>query len=103
MNDISNDSSWLGDSKTYTFYAIWGFIFEIITFVWIETVIVEEEVLKSIMSIIDYKKSIIDLISQIPIFASLVDTINHTWYELKTISFSVVVKNQKLKTLISQN
>ena len=44
--------------KIYTFKAIWAFTFEISPFVWIQTKIVVEEVLKCRMAIIDYKKSI---------------------------------------------
>ena len=47
--------------KLYTFMLFWAFTFEIIPFVWIQTMIVVEEVLKNWMEIIDYKKSIIHI------------------------------------------
>ena len=49
--------------------------FEIITCFWIKTVIVEEEVLKCIMAIIDYRKSMIHMTLKIGIFYLLLNAI----------------------------
>ena len=47
--------------KIYILLSYLSFHFEISPFVWIQTMIVVEEVLKYRMEIIDYKKSIINI------------------------------------------
>ena len=61
INGISNYSSQLAHSKNIYFKAIWAFTLVISPFVWIQTMIVVEEVLKRRIAIIDYKKSIIHI------------------------------------------
>ena len=79
---------------------IWAFTFEICPFVWIQTMIVVEKVLKCRMAIIDYNKSIIHITLQIVLIDSVEHTTIPTKCEFNTTLLSEVMKFQKLWTLI---